>query len=59
MNSDVDECDDDFFDVSELSIDSNGIVIFDETRVKKRRDGPSIDVIIKKWYDKYVKFKCD
>lgn len=46
-------------DMSELPIDSDGLVVFDETRVKKRRDGPTFDVIIKNWYNKYIKSKED
>lgn len=45
----------DDLNTTDLPKDSDGLFVFDETRIKKRRDGPSFKVIIKNLYNKYIK----
>jgi len=40
-------------DVENISVDDDGLLNLDETRVVKRRKGPSIDVSIKNIFEKY------
>lgn len=47
------ESNDMFSDVPELSVADDGLIELDETRVRKRRKGPSIN--FKELYDKYIK----
>jgi len=49
-----DEIKDDFSDVDDISIDDDGLIILDETRVKKRINNSNVNLRIKKWLKKLI-----